>query len=93
MSYIVGMGDSKEFAEGLYDALARRKGLNPEQGITKEQLHSFWDEITNQDLDSRLQIFFDMYKLPMFLFSFKYSALQKSLNLVIFFKVRQEWRW
>ncbi|KAG8488456.1 hypothetical protein CXB51_016198 [Gossypium anomalum] len=56
----VGMGDSKEFAEGLYDALARRKGLNPEEGITKEQLHSFWDEITNQNLDSRLQIFFDM---------------------------------
>ncbi|KAK8605022.1 hypothetical protein V6N13_082481 [Hibiscus sabdariffa] len=57
----VGMGgDSKEFAEGVFDALARRNGLNPEDGITKEQLHSFCQEMTDQDLDSRLQIFFDM---------------------------------
>ncbi|XVF05604.1 hypothetical protein REPUB_Repub05bG0187100 [Reevesia pubescens] len=56
----IGMGDSKEFAGGVFDALARRKQLNPKDGITKEQLHSFWQEMTNQDLDSRLQIFFDM---------------------------------
>ncbi|XP_022731096.1 putative respiratory burst oxidase homolog protein H [Durio zibethinus] len=56
----IGMGDSKEFAGGVFDALARRKKLNPEDGITKEQLHSFWEEMANKDLDSRLQIFFDM---------------------------------
>ncbi|KAL4303719.1 hypothetical protein GQ457_10G011200 [Hibiscus cannabinus] len=57
----VGMGrDSKEFAAGVFDALARRKGWNPEDGISKDGLHSFWQEMTNQDLDSRLQIFFDM---------------------------------
>ena len=57
------MGDSKEFAEGVFNALARRKNINPEDGITKEELHSFWQEMTNQDLDSRLQIFFDMYEI------------------------------
>ncbi|XWS74210.1 hypothetical protein CRYUN_Cryun02cG0196300 [Craigia yunnanensis] len=56
----VGMGDSKELAGGVFDALARRKNVNPEVGITKEELHSFWQEMTDQDLDSRLQIFFDM---------------------------------
>ncbi|XVF46435.1 hypothetical protein PTKIN_Ptkin03bG0026600 [Pterospermum kingtungense] len=56
----VGMGDSKEFAEGVFNAIARRKNINPEDGITMEELHSFWQEMTGQDLDSRLQIFFDM---------------------------------
>ncbi|OMO91379.1 Cytochrome b245, heavy chain [Corchorus olitorius] len=56
----VGMGDSKEFAEGVFNALARRRRINPDDGITKEELQSFWQEMTNQDLDSRLQIFFDM---------------------------------
>lgn len=55
------MGDSKEFAEGVFNALARRKGINPEDGINKEELQSFWEEMTGQDLDIRLQIFFDMY--------------------------------
>ena len=57
------MGDSKEFAGGVFDALARRKNVNPEDGITKEELHSFWQEMTNQDLDSRFQIFFDLYEI------------------------------
>ncbi|KAK6246980.1 hypothetical protein QUC31_018545 [Theobroma cacao] len=56
----IGMGDSKEFAGGVFDALARRKKINPDDGITKEELQSFWQDMTNQDLDSRLQIFFDM---------------------------------
>ncbi|XVF20159.1 hypothetical protein REPUB_Repub11eG0174200 [Reevesia pubescens] len=56
----IGMGDSKEFAEGVFDALARRKQLKPEEEITKEMLQLFWQEMTKQDLDSRLQIFFDM---------------------------------
>jgi hypothetical protein len=54
------MGDSKEFAGELFGALARRRNLEPEDGITKEQLKEFWEEMTDQNFDSRLRIFFDM---------------------------------
>ena len=54
------MGDSKEFAGELFAALARRRNLEPEDGITKEQLKEFWEEMTDQNFDSRLRIFFDM---------------------------------
>jgi hypothetical protein len=54
------MADSKEFASELFVALARRWNLEPEDGITKEQLKEFWEEMTNQNFDSRLSIFFDM---------------------------------
>lgn len=54
------MGDSKEFAGELFVALARRRNLEPEDGITKEQLNEFWEEMTDQNFDSRLRIFFDM---------------------------------
>jgi len=54
------MGDSKEFAGELLVALARRRNLEPEDGITKEQLKEFWEEMTDQNFDSRLRIFFDM---------------------------------
>ncbi|ONM36608.1 respiratory burst oxidase1 [Zea mays] len=56
----IGMGDSKEFAGELFVALARRRSLEPEDGITKEQLKEFWEEMTDQNFDSRLRIFFDM---------------------------------
>ncbi|KAG0540039.1 hypothetical protein BDA96_03G374400 [Sorghum bicolor] len=56
----IGMGDSKEFAGELFVALARRRNLEPEDGITKEQLKEFWEEMTDQNFDSRLRIFFDM---------------------------------
>ncbi|KAM7496661.1 hypothetical protein LguiA_021075 [Lonicera macranthoides] len=56
----VGMGDSNEFAGELFDALARRKKINAENGITKEELKEFWEDVSNQDLDARLHIFFDM---------------------------------
>lgn len=56
----VGMAESKEFAGELFDALARRRAINPENGITKEQLKKFWEDMTNRDLDARLHIFFDM---------------------------------
>ncbi|KAA8549536.1 hypothetical protein F0562_001446 [Nyssa sinensis] len=56
----IGMRDSKEFAGELFDALARRRRINVEKGITKEQLREFWEDMSNQDLDTRLQIFFDM---------------------------------
>lgn len=54
------MGDSKEFAGELFVAMARRRHLEPDDGITKEQLKEFWGEMTDQNFDSRLRIFFDM---------------------------------
>ena len=52
--------ESKEFAGELFDTLARRRMINPENGIVKEELRKFWDDITNPDLDARLHIFFEM---------------------------------
>ncbi|KAH7656820.1 NAD(P)H oxidase (H(2)O(2)-forming) protein [Dioscorea alata] len=56
----IGMADSKEFAGELFDALARRRMLDPDNGVTKDQLKGFWEEMSDQNFDSRLQIFFDM---------------------------------
>lgn len=56
------MADSKEFAGGIFDALARRRRQNLER-VTKEELHDFWLQISDQSFDARLQIFFDMYVL------------------------------
>ncbi|KZV26827.1 respiratory burst oxidaseprotein E [Dorcoceras hygrometricum] len=55
----IGMGDSKEFAVGLFDALARRRRQNVGR-ITKAELHEFWLQISDHSFDARLQIFFDM---------------------------------
>ncbi|XP_059072973.1 respiratory burst oxidase homolog protein F isoform X2 [Cryptomeria japonica] len=55
----IGMKDSKEFALELFDTLTRRRGLHA-QSISKEELHNFCLEISDQSFDSRLQIFFDM---------------------------------
>ncbi|XP_028759962.1 respiratory burst oxidase homolog protein E [Neltuma alba] len=55
----VGMQDSKEFAVGIFDALARRKKQKVTK-ISKEELYEFWLQITDQSFDARLQIFFDM---------------------------------
>lgn len=54
------MGDSRDFAVELYDTLARRRGVNAENGIDLEQLKMFWEDIALQDSDTRLHIFFDM---------------------------------
>ncbi|XP_038988600.1 putative respiratory burst oxidase homolog protein H [Phoenix dactylifera] len=54
------MGDSKEFAGELFVTLARRRNLEPENGITKDKLKEFWEEMTDQNFDSSLRIFFDM---------------------------------
>lgn len=54
------MMDSKEFAEEVFVALARRRGVNPENGVTKDEFKGFWEEMTDQNFESRLQIFFDM---------------------------------
>ncbi|XP_074585780.1 putative respiratory burst oxidase homolog protein H [Curcuma longa] len=56
----IGMAESKEFAEELFVALARRRNMEPDDGITKDELKEFWEEMTDQNFDSRLQIFFDM---------------------------------
>ncbi|XP_021678934.2 respiratory burst oxidase homolog protein E isoform X2 [Hevea brasiliensis] len=55
----IGMVDSKEFAVCIFDALARRKRRRISK-ISKEELHEFWLQITDQSFDARLQIFFDM---------------------------------
>uniref|UniRef100_A0A1J3IPJ5 Respiratory burst oxidase-like protein E n=1 Tax=Noccaea caerulescens TaxID=107243 RepID=A0A1J3IPJ5_NOCCA len=55
----VGMVDSKEFAVSVFDALARRRRQKLEK-ITKDELHDFWLQISDQSFDARLQIFFDM---------------------------------
>lgn len=54
------MADSKEFALGVFDALARRRQQRLGK-ITKGELHEFWLQISDQSFDARLQIFFDMY--------------------------------
>ncbi|KAM7278921.1 hypothetical protein ACFE04_006055 [Oxalis oulophora] len=56
----VGMGDSKEFAGEVFDALARRRKVDATNGITKEELKMFWEDMTKKDYDCRLQIFFDL---------------------------------
>lgn len=54
------MRDSDEFASELFDALARRRQINGDEGITLEQVKEFWEDMTKQDLATRLHIFFDM---------------------------------
>ena len=61
------MVDSKEFAVGIFDVLARRRRQRIEK-ITKEELHDFWLQISDQSFDARLQIFFDMLVLLLSLF-------------------------
>ncbi|XP_057480498.1 respiratory burst oxidase homolog protein C-like [Actinidia eriantha] len=56
----IGMNkDSKDFAGELFDALSRRRNI-PGDSINKAQLREFWDQISDQSFDSRLQTFFDM---------------------------------
>ncbi|XP_059641419.1 respiratory burst oxidase homolog protein C-like isoform X2 [Cornus florida] len=56
----IGMNkESREFAGELFDALARRRNIVGDS-INKAQLKGFWDQISDQSFDSRLQTFFDM---------------------------------
>ncbi|XP_022768970.1 respiratory burst oxidase homolog protein D-like [Durio zibethinus] len=55
----IGMNQSKEFAGELFQALARRHNVTGEL-INKIQLKQFWDQISDESFDSRLQTFFDM---------------------------------
>ncbi|PIN26099.1 Ferric reductase, NADH/NADPH oxidase [Handroanthus impetiginosus] len=57
----IGMGDSKEFAMGVFDALERRRRRRRRTGkITKAELFEFWRQISDHSFDARLQLFFDM---------------------------------
>lgn len=53
------MKDSSEFAGELFEALARRRGI-VSASISKDELREFWEQISDQSFDSRLQTFFDM---------------------------------
>lgn len=55
------MAESKEFADQLLDAMARRMSLETSEEVSKEELKHIWDRLEDQNFDSRLQIFFDMY--------------------------------
>ncbi|XVF63872.1 hypothetical protein PTKIN_Ptkin09bG0121100 [Pterospermum kingtungense] len=55
----IGMNQSKEFAGELFQALARRHHVTGDS-INKIQLKQFWDQISDESFDSRLQTFFDM---------------------------------
>ncbi|XP_021287232.1 respiratory burst oxidase homolog protein C-like [Herrania umbratica] len=54
----IGM-ESKEFAGQLFDALARKRNIEGD-AINKAHLKEFWDQISNQSFDARLQTFFEM---------------------------------
>ncbi|KAI3887010.1 hypothetical protein MKW92_023425 [Papaver armeniacum] len=56
----IGMNkESKEFALELFDALARRRHIKTDT-LNKHELKEFWEQISDQSFDSRLQTFFDM---------------------------------
>jgi respiratory burst oxidase len=56
----IGMNkESKEFAGELFDSLARRRNIRGD-AINKTELKEFWEQISDQSFDSRLQTFFDM---------------------------------
>lgn len=54
----IGMNE-KEFAGELFDALARKRGIVTGT-ITKVQLRDFWEQLSDQSFDARIQTFFDM---------------------------------
>ncbi|KAG5626098.1 hypothetical protein H5410_011316 [Solanum commersonii] len=55
----IGMKESSEFAEDLFDALARKRCITS-PAVTKDELRKFWEQITDTSFDARLQTFFDM---------------------------------
>ncbi|EEF51661.1 respiratory burst oxidase, putative [Ricinus communis] len=55
----IGMKESKDFAGELFNALARKRHIERDS-IGKDELKEFWEQISNQGFDSRLQTFFDM---------------------------------
>ncbi|OIT22608.1 respiratory burst oxidase -like protein b [Nicotiana attenuata] len=56
------MKESSEFAEELFDALARKRCIiSP--SVTKAELREFWEQITDTGFDARLQTFFDINRV------------------------------
>ena len=53
------MNRSTEFANGLFDALARPRGITS-AAVLKDELREFWEQITDESFDVRLQTFLDM---------------------------------
>jgi len=56
----IGMKDSKEFANELYDAAVRRKRSEKVHSISKEELYQYWLRVTDTSFDARIQLFFDL---------------------------------
>ncbi|XP_062091819.1 respiratory burst oxidase homolog protein B-like [Humulus lupulus] len=50
---------SSDFADKLFDALARPRGITS-ASVLKDELYEFWEQITNQSFDVRLETFFDL---------------------------------
>jgi hypothetical protein len=74
--------ESKEFAVGIFDALARRKRQKVGR-ITKEELRDFWLQISDQSFDARLQVFFDMYGLVSSIFILLRTSFLLNLNFIV----------
>uniref|UniRef100_A0A453J7V4 EF-hand domain-containing protein n=1 Tax=Aegilops tauschii subsp. strangulata TaxID=200361 RepID=A0A453J7V4_AEGTS len=55
----IGMDGSDEFAVQMFDALARKRGIVKEV-LTKPELKEFWEQLSDQGFDNRLQTFIDM---------------------------------
>ncbi|PON58394.1 Respiratory burst oxidase [Trema orientale] len=53
------MRESKEFANQLFNALARPRGITS-ASLLKDELREFWEQITDESFDVRLETFFDM---------------------------------
>jgi len=59
-----GMDGSDEFAVQVFDSLARKRGIT-KQLLTKDELKDFWEQLSDQGFDNRLQTFFDMLVILM----------------------------
>ncbi|KAI3445360.1 hypothetical protein Pfo_002025 [Paulownia fortunei] len=55
----IGMKETSEFADKLFDALARKRCITS-PSITEAELLEFWEQITDTSFDARLETFFDM---------------------------------
>ncbi|KAF4352077.1 hypothetical protein G4B88_002184 [Cannabis sativa] len=51
--------NSSKYAMDLFDAVAARRHIT-RLSINKAELYEFWEQITDENFDSRLQTFFDM---------------------------------
>ncbi|KAL0757893.1 hypothetical protein Bca101_095561 [Brassica carinata] len=52
--HCIGMAESSEFVNELFEALVRRRGTT---SISKTELFDFWEQIAGDSFDARLQIF------------------------------------